>query len=239
MRRNSKDLSSPAGAPSAADANGNNGNGKRVSIASLPDVGSDVYAPSTAGGRSRESSVASVLVVQPRTARDMQITMRQTAKEQREEARRMAIEERQHQALVMLRNIPVVECRITCAQSVRDGSGFGSKRYTVYQIELSVPKDVYKASSHTVMRRYSKFANLHEGLHRAWGRQVELPPLPSKKYKLIGGLSSRQIEERREGLEAYIMQLLQKLNWAVEPNIRAFLECDRWVKERRTRPMSQ
>ena len=50
------------------------------------------------------------------------------------------------------------------------------------------------------------------------------------------GLTARQTEERRVGLEAYLMALVQQLNWAVEPNIRLFFECDRWLKERRSRP---
>ncbi len=66
---------------------------------------------------------------------------------------------------------------------------------------------------------------------------MTLPKLPGKRWA-IGGLSAAQIEERRRGLEAYLAQLLKVLNWAVEPNIRAFLECDRWLKERRTRPVA-
>ena len=83
-------------------------------------------------------------------------------------------------------------------------------------------------------QRYSRFVTLHDALLRAWGKRVVLPPLPPKKWQL-GGLAPAQIEERQRGLEAYLAQLLTVLNWSVEPNLRAFLECDRWLKERRAR----
>ena len=87
------------------------------------------------------------------------------------------------------------------------------------------------------MHRYSRWAALHDALVRAWGRRVELPRLPPKTFRL-GSLSQKEIEERRRGLEAYLAQLVTILNWAVEANLRAFLECDRWLKERRTRPIT-
>ena len=43
------------------------------------------------------------------------------------------------------------------------------------------------------------------------------------------------MEDRRMALEAYLVHLVAVLNWAVEPNLRAFFEADRWLKERRSR----
>lgn len=48
-----------------------------------------------------------------------------------------------------------------------------------------------------------------------------------------------QIEERRVGLEYYLQHLVAKLNWAVESNLRAFFEADKWLKERRTRTVTR
>ena len=114
----------------------------------------------------------------------------------------------------------------------------GASKHTAFQIEVSVPKDAYKAGAHSVCHRYSRFVALHEALTKQWGKNVLLPRLPAKKY-VLGGLSAAQIEERRLGLEQYLVQLVRVLNWAVEPNIRLFFECDRWLKERRTRAVGQ
>lgn len=157
-----------------------------------------------------------------------------SAREVREAERREAIERRQQNALQMLRNIPFVEVRISTFTHVRGPKG----RYVAYTVEAVVPKDQFKAASHSVQHRYSRIASLHEALSRTWGSRVVLPPLPPKLYQL-SGLSANQIEDRRRRLGAYFAQLVTVLNWTVEPNIRAFLECDRWVKERRTRAVER
>ena len=154
-------------------------------------------------------------------------------KEAKEEERREVLARRQQDALQMLRNIPFVECRVVgTTQGLDKGSS-----YTAYQIELAVPKDTFKEGAHSMLHRFSDFAALHEALTKAWGRHVDLPKLPAKKVTMMG-LSPKQIEERRVGLEAYLAHMVTKLNWSVEPNIRAFFECDKWLKERRTRAMS-
>ena len=99
-----------------------------------------------------------------------------------------------------------------------------------------MPKDAFKHATHTVLHRYSQFAKLHEALSKSWGERVSLPKLPAKRFSLLGGLSARQVEERREALETYLQELVRVLNWSVEPNLRSFLECDRWLRERRTAP---
>lgn len=151
-------------------------------------------------------------------------------REAKEEERREVLARRQQDALQMLRNIPFVECRVI---GTTKGSSGGST-FILYQVELSVPRDVFKEAKHAVQHRYSDFVALHDAAVKAWGRHVNLPKLPAKKITMTG-LSPQQIEDRRLGLETYLAHLVTKLNWSVESNLRAFFEADRWLKERRTR----
>ena len=153
----------------------------------------------------------------PPTRADAIIEAQLSAREAREAERRLAIARRQQDALQMLRNIPFVECRVAAAHTVREGKGgsFASS-HIAFQIEIGVPKDTYKAASHSVMQRYSRFAALHDALVKAWGRHAELPPLPPKAFQM-SSLSSAQIERRRADLESYLTQLVTVLNWTVEP----------------------
>ena len=114
--------------------------------------------------------------------------------------------------------------------------GLGSDAHTGYVVQLAVPRDTFAKAAHKVTHRYSEFAALHEALGRTWGRQVELPKLPAKRLSVFGGsLSEKQIEERRAKLEEYLQLLVQQLNWSQDASLRAFLECDKWAKERRPR----
>jgi len=213
------------------------GCGKRVSIVAETEVSTRPEAARPTGDAGSDgscfSSAAAPLV--PENNREALVQAQQSeraaAREAKEEERREVLARRQQDALLMLRNIPFLEVRIIGASPVQESGA----SFTAYQIELAVPKDTFHKGAHTVTHRYSRFASLHEALVKAWGRHVELPKLPAKRMTL-GGLSSKQIEERRIGLEQYLSQLVTVLNWSIEPNIRAFFECDRWVKERRTRP---
>ena len=125
-----------------------------------------------------------------------------TAREAKEAERRALIAQRQHDALQMLRNIPFIECGISDVVEVSDGkSGAFSSSHTVYEILVVVPKDVYKAATHRVRQRYSRFAALHDALLKAWGQQIKLPRLPAKQFSL-SGLTPAQRDERRAGLQA-------------------------------------
>lgn len=128
--------------------------------------------------------------------------------------------------LQMLRSVPFVEVSIESAAAV------GSDSHVEYSIRLAVPHDAFRKASHVVGRRYSEFAALHDALAKSWGRKVELPRLPAKRFTL-GGLSERQVEERRRGLEEYLTQLVAILNWSLEQSLRDFFEVDGWLKERR------
>ena len=44
-----------------------------------------------------------------------------------------------------------------------------------------------------------------------------------------------QIEERRLRLEEYLQQLVLQLNWSLEDSLRSFLECDEWLKPRKSK----
>ena len=97
-----------------------------------------------------------------------------------------------------------------------------------------MPRDLHAKAGHKVARRYSEFERLHDELARAWGKQVELPRLPPKRLTYFGGAPSElQIEERRLRLEEYLQQLVRQLNWSRDEALRAFLECDGWLKPRK------
>jgi len=111
--------------------------------------------------------------------------------------------------------------------------GEGSFSYVVYKLKLSVPRDLFKRATHEVLHRYSEFHALNDALAKRWGKQVDLPKLPGKRLSLRA-LSHRQVEERRVLLEEYMQQLLQRINWAAEEHLRAFLQADTWLKPRKT-----
>ena len=121
-------------------------------------------------------------------------------KEAKQADKRAALQRRQSDMLQMLRSVPFVEVSIESAAAV------GSDSHVEYSIRLAVPHDAFRKASHVVGRRYSEFAALHDALAKSWGRKVELPRLPAKRFTL-GGLSERQVEERRRGLEEYLTQL--------------------------------
>ena len=147
-------------------------------------------------------------------------------KEAKQADKRAALQRRQSDMLQMLRSVPFVEVSIESAAAV------GSDSHVTYSIRLAVPHDAFRKASHVVGRRYSEFAALHDALAKSWGRKVELPRLPAKRFTL-GGLSERQVEERRRGLEEYLTQLVAILNWSLEQSLRDFFEVDGWLKERR------
>jgi len=214
------------------------GGTKRVSMAVVESevvVGGEANAN---GGEAPKGVPPVPLVADKKSASEALVEAKMSEKamkkEAKEEERREVLARRQQDALQMLRNIPFVECRIVgTTQGNEKGAGF-----TAYQIELAVPKDFFKEGAHSVPHRYSDFVALHDALVKAWGRHVDLPKLPAKKMTMMG-LSSKQIEERRVGLEYYLQHLVAKLNWAVESNLRAFFEADKWLKERRTRTVTR
>ena len=258
-------------APKAADPCSSSGAGAGSSILAAEGASANgsktkrvsVVEPTDPTRRDREGSVASTVGDAPSDASSALVLERPSGsalveaqrnekaevKRAKEEAARELLERRARDSLMMLRNIPIVQCAIVGAMPSKmampsasfEGSTHSkmamSSSYTVYQIELSVHKDEFKEAKHTVWHRYSDFVNLHHVLHKRWGNHAEFPKLPAKKMTMMG-LSHKQIEERRKGLDAYLKELFEKLNWSIEPNIRAFIQADQWVHERRTRAVS-
>ena len=65
---------------------------------------------------------------------------------------------------------------------------------------------------------------------------MELPKLPPKRLNWFGGaMSEKQIDERRLHLEEYLQQLVLQLNWSLDDSLRSFLECDEWLKPRKSK----
>lgn len=232
---------------------GGAGGGGAARAVSFTDV-TDVEAATTVGaaatgapaGADGAGGADSLMPPKRPSLVDAERSGKLASKEAKAAERQEANQRRQADALIMFRNIPFVEANVLHAVQIKPGQqeggggggGGGSKgSHVAYEVTMGVPKDAYKHATHTVCHRYSRFAALHEALTKAWGDKVALPKLPKKVFS-FGGLSTRQIEERREGLEDYLQQLVTVLNWSVEPNLRAFLECDRWLRERKTRIVS-
>ena len=286
------------GGASAEPGGGSSGGSKHVTIGETVEVGGSPVRAGAGGGGGDDGNAdgggSASLVTSKRENRQLLAAGKELERSEKHAAKEAERQEllarRQHDALVMLRNIPFVECRIVEATTVREARGERASRtaaphartrtfahsharthlcvhsatagarartdrarvhtvvwrlvrqgrgsYIAFHIELCVPKDEFKAASHSVHHRFSRFASMHEGIARSWGRHAALPALPAKKWQL-GGLNARQVEERRASLEAYLQHLVRVLNWAVEPNLRTFFEADRWLKERRTRTRAE
>ena len=48
-------------------------------------------------------------------------------------------------------------------------------------------------------------------------------------------MSEKQIDERRLHLEEYLQQIVAQLNWSLDDSLRSFLECDEWLKPRKSK----
>ena len=48
-------------------------------------------------------------------------------------------------------------------------------------------------------------------------------------------MTETQIDERRLHLEEYLQQLVLQLNWSLDDALRSFLECDEWLKPRKSK----
>jgi len=183
--------------------------------------------PAEAATGSADAAAAAPAPVEAEARRKEEKEAAKAARKEAKQAdKRAALQRRQSDMLQMLRSVPFVEVSIESAAAV------GSDSHVEYSIRLAVPHDAFRKASHVVGRRYSEFAALHDALAKSWGRKVELPRLPAKRFTL-GGLSERQVEERRRGLEEYLTQLVAILNWSLEQSLRDFFEVDGWLKERR------
>ena len=65
---------------------------------------------------------------------------------------------------------------------------------------------------------------------------MELPKLPPKRLNWFNAaMSEKQIDERRLHLEEYLQQIVAQLNWSLDDSLRSFLECDEWLKPRKSK----
>ncbi|KAI8519324.1 PREDICTED: sorting nexin-3-like [Branchiostoma belcheri] len=88
----------------------------------------------------------------------------------------------------------------------------GKKRYTDYEVRMRTNLPVFKMKESSVRRRYSDFEWLRDELER--NSKVVVPPLPGKAWKRQlpfrgddGIFEDEFIEERRQGLEAFINKI--------------------------------
>ena len=93
----------------------------------------------------------------------------------------------------------------------------GTEKFTVYCVHVST-----SGAAWIVKKRYSDFHTFHTKLDVD---QVDLPPFPAKKMKVLG-MSKQDMEERRQRLEAYFQTLVSKasITPAIQIDILAFLE---------------
>jgi len=87
--------------------------------------------------------------------------------------------------------------------------GVGKKRYTDYEVRMKTNIPIFKLKESTVRRRYSDFEWLRSELER--DSKIVVPALPGKALKKLlpfraddGIFEDEFIEERRQGLEAFV-----------------------------------
>jgi len=87
--------------------------------------------------------------------------------------------------------------------------GIGKKRYTDYEVRMTTNIPIFKLKESSVRRRYSDFEWLRTELER--DSKIVVPTLPGKALKKMmpfrqddGIFEDDFIEERRQGLEAFI-----------------------------------
>ncbi|XP_028415313.1 sorting nexin-3-like [Dendronephthya gigantea] len=90
--------------------------------------------------------------------------------------------------------------------------GVGKKRYTDYEVRMRSNLPVFKLKNSSVRRRYSDFEWLKAELER--DSKIVVPPLPGKALKRMlpfrgddGIFEDEFIEERRQGLEAFVNRI--------------------------------
>ncbi|CAB4000236.1 Sorting nexin-12 [Paramuricea clavata] len=90
--------------------------------------------------------------------------------------------------------------------------GVGKKRYTDYEVRMRSNLPIFKLKNSSVRRRYSDFEWLKAELER--DSKIVVPPLPGKALKRMlpfrgddGIFEDEFIEERRQGLEAFVNRI--------------------------------
>ncbi|EMP38030.1 Sorting nexin-3 [Chelonia mydas] len=95
--------------------------------------------------------------------------------------------------------------------------GVGRGRFTTYEIRVKTNLPIFKLKESTVRRRYSDFEWLRSELERE--SKVVVPPLPGKAlFRQLpfrgddGIFDDSFIEERKQGLEQFINNLVERLS---------------------------
>ncbi|KAH7484164.1 Myosin-6 [Phytophthora ramorum] len=121
--------------------------------------------------------------------------------------------------------------------------------YTVYVLRCQwQPKDASESTTWLVSHRFSVFEKLHKDLKRKIPTAVATIPLFPRKHVLGGvfkgktGNSSAIVEERKQGLERYVAQVLELCARLPEtlnvPELDRFLNVSRQVEQYRRQLMS-
>jgi len=93
------------------------------------------------------------------------------------------------------------------------------KTYTVYHIKVEMMGKIW-----VVKRRYSEFRDLYEKLKKDFAKRVDKLKMPSKK--LVGNMESELIEERRIGLQQFLMDICGDANLASSHHFGEFIAKD-------------
>ena len=141
--------------------------------------------PAEAATGSADAAAAAPAPVEAEARRKEEKEAAKAARKEAKQAdKRAALQRRQSDMLQMLRSVPFVEVSIESAAAV------GSDSHVTYSIRLAVPHDAFRKASH-VVGRGTEFAALHDALAKSWGRKVELPRLPAKRFTSAGSRSAR------------------------------------------------
>ncbi|KAK4056043.1 Vacuolar protein sorting-associated protein vps5 [Microbotryomycetes sp. JL221] len=106
-------------------------------------------------------------------------------------------------------------------------------QHTVYTVRTRTTSSAFRKSEFSVLRRYSHFIWLYDALV-ANNPGVIVPGMPEKSA--LGRFDSNFVENRRSGLQAALMKIVQHPMLVGDPDLRLFLESDTFavdIKQRK------
>ncbi|CAF2987009.1 unnamed protein product [Rotaria socialis] len=113
----------------------------------------------------------------------------------------------------MLNAVPSKDPALQIEVTSPEIRGIGSKRYVDYTVKVKTTLPVFSQHESVIHRRYSDFEWLHNELESA-DTKIAVPHLPDKAWqrqlpfrKDNGLFQDDFIEERRQGLEAFINKI--------------------------------
>ncbi|KAK4051243.1 Vacuolar protein sorting-associated protein vps5 [Microbotryomycetes sp. JL201] len=124
--------------------------------------------------------------------------------------------------------------RIEVGDPQKVGSSLNvASQHTVYTVRTRTTSPTFRKSDFSVLRRYSHFLWLYEALVSN-NPGVIVPGMPEKNA--LGRFGSDFVENRRLGLEAALMKIVQHPMLVGDPDLRLFLESDTFsvdIKQRK------